>query len=152
MGYILKNNGLTIYKTIIDAADIKNMGSLPILLNGPTPQDLNGLVFLPLSATLRQINNTQGYNFPAQAHPTIQDSGNYFFIWEELLTDQLPDIYVYQALYIQGEHQITTIKLTSNYYALKQGNQFMLTTQNGADSNTGNGQVIVTIAGYLTTV
>lgn len=152
MGYLIKPNKFLTYQYTFDSSIVKTCGSVPIPLINLTPNGFNGEIFFPLSATLRNVNQTLPYDFGSQSHINIQSGGVQFFIWQLLLNNMPSDIYSYTSLYVQIQHNYGASNLTGNADSLKAAQSLYLTTYDYNDATTGDGQLIVTINGFKTIV
>ena len=151
MGYLSQQGGLVNYKTVVPAASCLTMGTAPYDLNTYYNSDFNGIVFVPLMAIFRLVNQTTQYNFSAGAHLTILDSASVdVFKHTENLNNIQPDLYFYPMAYISQVRNT----LTNGIFAIKQssGTNFQLTTENGGDATLGDGDLNVTISGYFTQI
>lgn len=152
MGYLIKkNNGLVSYKTIIQASDVRSMGSSPVPLNYPVSADYNGLIFIPVCAVYRLVNNNIQYNFPVQSHVRI--TGTAEFVWGDLLNDNSSDTFAFPALIAEQQINIGGgIDYTGGVVSMKMGIGVNLTTNNSQDATIGDGELHIVISGYFTTI
>jgi len=151
MGYLSQQNGLINYKTVVPASSCLTLGTVPYDLNTYYNSDLNGIVFVPLMAIFRLVNQNTAYNFSAGAHLTIKDSaGVEVFVHTQNLNNIQPDLYFYPIAYISQVRN----QFTNGNFPIKQssGVNFSLTTENGGDATLGDGDLNVTISGYFTQI
>ena len=152
MGYLIKQNKFVTHQFTLDSSVVKTCGTTPIYLMDLSPNGFNSTIFIPLSATLRIVNRTVNYNFGSQSHPILSDSGVYYFVWQTLFNGMATDLYSYTSLYTQSQNNYSGTDLTGNAVDSKSGNVLNLTTFDGNDATNGNGQLIITISGFNTTI
>lgn len=149
MGYLVKQNIFKTYQFTFDSSVVQTCGSSPLYLMDTSPNGYGSNVFIPISATLRNVNQTTAYNFGGTSHCTIQDSPVIYFIWKILLNAMPTDIYSFTSLYTQAQHNYGGgTDLIGNAVNSKSQNSLYLTTYDGNDSTTGNGQLRITISGF----
>lgn len=152
MGFLIKPNKFFKYTFTLDSSIVQTCGTNPIFLIDLAPNQFNGEILFPLSATLRNVNQNIAYDFGTQSHPTIRCFGVNYFIWQTLLNNMPTDIYSYTSLYVQTQHNYISANLTGNADSIKALSTIYLETFDGNDATTGDGQLIVTINGFKTTV
>ena len=152
MGYLIKQNKFVTHQFTLDSSVVKTCGTLPIYLMDLSPNGFDSTIFIPLTATLRNVNQTVNYNFGSQSHPTLQCSGVFYFVWQILLNNMASNLYAYTSVYCQSQNNYSGKNFTGNAEDMKSGNVLTLTTHDGNDAINGNGQLIITISGFNTTI
>jgi hypothetical protein len=153
MGFLInpiEQSQFVTYTTIIESKDLKTMGSIPVVLNcyDNSQSTITNKIFIPLACTLRQLKPTISYNFLANDHLVIEENpGTYFFFKDNILRG-IND-YVYTSLYYQQTHNRGGANIITNIDADKLTSPVTLTTNTGNDATIGNGDLLVSIAGYL---
>lgn len=152
MGYLIKDNKFVTHQFTLDSSVVKTCGTTPVYLMDLSPNGFDSTIFIPLTATLRNVNQTVNYNFGSQSHPTLQCSGVFYFIWQILLNNMASNVYAFTSVYCQSQNNYSGNDLTGNANADKSNNQLFLQTFDGNDATNGNGQLIITISGFNTTI
>ena len=152
MGYLIKNlkNKFVSFETVIDSKDLQTMGSIPVTLNcyDNSQSAITNKIFIPISCSLRQSQATIAYNFAATDHIIILcNPGTYFFYKDNIL--RAPNIYVHTSLYYQQTHNIGGVSIITNFESDKLSGNTTITTSTGNDATTGDGNLLVSIGGYL---
>jgi hypothetical protein len=155
MGYLIKpqTQQFVSYETIIDYKDLQTMGSIPVTLNcyDNSQSAITNKIFVPLSCTLRQIGATLAYDFLATDHIVIScNPGYYFFFKDNVLRG--PSTFVYTSLYYQRTHLQGGVNIITNFEEDKLTGNITITTNTGNDATVGDGNLLVSIAGYLMNV
>ena len=152
MGYLINKNPFQVFNFNIDFADIISCGSSPFPLKAIKGLDFNGTNFLPLTATIRVINQTTPYDFGANSHICIQyTSPRIVFIWNQLINTFAANE-AYQSFYIQSMNNFGGDQLTNNTQSFKNGSNLVITTYDGGDATQGDGQINLSITGYYTKI
>ena len=152
MGYLIKNlkNNFVSFETIVLSKDLLTMGSIPVPINSydNSQSAITNKIFIPISCSLRQSQATIPYDFAASDHIIIQyNPGTYFFYKDNIL--RATNLFVYTSLYYQQTHNIGGVSIITNYDADKLGGNTTITTRTGNDATTGDGNLLVSIGGYL---
>jgi hypothetical protein len=153
MGFLIKKaeaSKFVSYETTIKSAELGTMGSFPVTLNcyDNSQSAITNKIFIPLSCSLRQIRATIAYDFLPNDHIVIYClPATYFFYRDNILRSV--DDFVYTSLYIQKTHLQGGVNIITNDNADKLTGIITMTTITGNDATIGDGDLLVSIAGYL---
>ena len=152
MGYLIKNieSKFVSFETVIDYTGLQTMGSIPVTLNcyDNSQSAITNKIFIPISCSLKQSQATIPYNFAANDHIVILcNPGTYFFYKDNIL--RATNLFVYTSLYYQQTHNIGGVSIITNAQPDKLSGNTTITTSTGNDATTGDGNLLVSIGGYL---
>lgn len=148
MGYLENKSNFVSYKTKLTAAQVQNMGSSFITLNGCPFSDINNIFFVPMYCIGIQINNNVLFDFGANAHPSISDAnGNPIFYFRTLINNWNNN-FINNAIFIQNPHSFGA-NYTSSFSNYDNTQSFTLSTFDTTDATQGDGEIIINICGFL---
>jgi len=156
MGFLVKKQTISefvTYETIIASRDLQTMGSIPVTLNcyDNSQSAITNKIFVPLSCSLKMIRATIAYDFGPNDHITIEENPGIYFFYKDNILRSINN-YVFTSLYYQRTHSFGGTPVITNFDADKLTGIITITTSTGNDATIGDGDLLVSIAGYLMNV